>query len=72
MSPTTGIGAATILQSTAALAKVIKEEGISAESLRKYEDEMRSFAVPSIRGSFSWGTSLFGMKDVSDMVEVQA
>jgi 2-polyprenyl-6-methoxyphenol hydroxylase-like FAD-dependent oxidoreductase len=72
MSPTAGIGAATALRSTATLAKVIKEEGISAESLRNYEDEMRSFAVPSIKGSFSWGKSLFGMKNFGDMVEVQA
>lgn len=70
MSPTAGIGAVTALRSAAVLARVIKEEGISGESLRGYEDEMRVFAGNGIRGSLEWGKKLFGMKDVEDMVEV--
>lgn len=70
MSPTAGVGAVTALRSAASLAKIIAEEGISVDGLRKYEDEMREVAGTAIRMSFSGGKMLFGMREFSELKDV--
>jgi 2-polyprenyl-6-methoxyphenol hydroxylase-like FAD-dependent oxidoreductase len=44
MSPTAGVGAVTALCDAATLGKLLSEEGIKLESLRKYERLMREYA----------------------------
>jgi 2-polyprenyl-6-methoxyphenol hydroxylase-like FAD-dependent oxidoreductase len=71
MSPTAAVGAVIALKNVAVLARVLREEGVSGENLKRYEGEMRGPAEGSIKGSFAWGKALFGMKDVKDMMEVE-
>jgi hypothetical protein len=49
----------------------IREEGINAQGLRRYDDQMRGFAARSIGLSFFSGKLLFGMKETADQGEVQ-
>ncbi|TVY81593.1 putative FAD-dependent monooxygenase [Lachnellula suecica] len=60
MSPTAGVGSVTAIKSAAALIKCIKEGwlvggGVSIDSLKKYEDEMRVFAGDAVGKSFLGG-----------------
>jgi 2-polyprenyl-6-methoxyphenol hydroxylase-like FAD-dependent oxidoreductase len=71
ISPTAGIGAVTALRSAATLFKVLEKDGISKESLRKYEDEMREFANSAIRSAFTGGKIMFGMKSIEELAGEQ-
>lgn len=62
MSPCGGLGAVTALRDGALLAKVIGESGISAQSIGRYEDEMRGYAKTSVQGSFFGGKKIFGQR----------
>ncbi|KUJ17480.1 FAD/NAD(P)-binding domain-containing protein [Mollisia scopiformis] len=68
MSPTAGVGAVTALRSAAALFGAIEKDGISRDSLRKYEDEMREFAGASIRHAFFGGKLMFGMRSFEEII----
>jgi 2-polyprenyl-6-methoxyphenol hydroxylase-like FAD-dependent oxidoreductase len=67
MSPTSVVGAVSALRSAATLSKVLAEEGISAQSLRKYEDEMRQYTGEAIRKSVWGGKMLFGMRGFDEL-----
>jgi 2-polyprenyl-6-methoxyphenol hydroxylase-like FAD-dependent oxidoreductase len=67
MSPTSVVGAVSALRSAATLSKVLAEEGISAHSLRKYEDEMRQYTGEAIRKSVWGGKMLFGMRGFDEL-----
>jgi 2-polyprenyl-6-methoxyphenol hydroxylase-like FAD-dependent oxidoreductase len=67
MSPTSVVGAVSALRSAANLSKVLVEEGISAQSLRKYEDEMREYTGEAIRKSVWGGRMLFGMRGFDEL-----
>lgn len=53
MSPTAGVGTVTAVRSAAALTRAIREDGVTRESLTKYEKEMRAFASEAIQRSLS-------------------
>ena len=59
MSPCGGVGAATAIRDAAGLAKVIAEEGITAASIGKYEDQMRKYAAVGIQRSYFGGKRIF-------------
>jgi 2-polyprenyl-6-methoxyphenol hydroxylase-like FAD-dependent oxidoreductase len=67
MSPTSVVGAVSALRSAATLSKVLAEEGISAQSLRNYEDEMRQYTGEAIRKSVWGGKMLFGMRGFDEL-----
>lgn len=48
MLPTSGIGATTALRGVGSLLKAVTEEGITAESLAKFEKQMRVYAKEAI------------------------
>ena len=52
MSPTSGAGANTALKDSADLCRMIIEEGISAESVGKFEGQMREYAQKQIEMGF--------------------
>ena len=53
MSPTSGAGANTALKDSADLCRVIVEEGISAESIGRFEEQMRQYAQKQIELGFA-------------------
>ena len=67
MSPTAGVGAVTALRDAATLARILNEEGINIQSLRKYEALMRQYAGDAIRNSARGGKLLFGMRPFEDL-----
>jgi 2-polyprenyl-6-methoxyphenol hydroxylase-like FAD-dependent oxidoreductase len=67
MSPTSVVGAVSALRSAATLSKVLAEEGISAQSLKKYEDEMRQYTGEAIKKSVWGGKMLFGMRGFNEL-----
>jgi 2-polyprenyl-6-methoxyphenol hydroxylase-like FAD-dependent oxidoreductase len=67
MSPTSVVGAVSALRPAATLAKVLSEGGISTQSLRKYEDEMRQYAGEATRNSVWGGKMLFGMRGFDEL-----
>ncbi|CAF9938261.1 hypothetical protein IMSHALPRED_000734 [Imshaugia aleurites] len=70
MSPTAGIGATTALRDAAELARVLRDEGVSRESVGLYEDFMRLNAKQAITGSALGGKHLFGMRPFEELSEV--
>ncbi|KAI4127273.1 MAG: hypothetical protein LQ338_003277 [Usnochroma carphineum] len=62
MSPCGGVGAVTALRDAALLSKVISEDGITAESIGKYESEMRVYARQGIERSFFGGKKMFAQR----------
>ena len=67
MSPTSVVGAVSALRSAATLSKVLGEEGISAQILKKYEDQMRQYTGEAIRNSVWGGKMLFGMRGFDEL-----
>ncbi len=70
MSPTAGVGAVTALRDAATLAKLMEEEGVSAEGLEKYETSMRQDAKAAITRSQIGGSWLFGMRPFEELKPV--
>jgi 2-polyprenyl-6-methoxyphenol hydroxylase-like FAD-dependent oxidoreductase len=70
MSPTAGVGAVSALRDAATLSKFLGEEGVSVESLRKYETLMRNYAGEAIKHSARGGKMLFGMRSFDDLLHV--
>ncbi|MCJ1258520.1 hypothetical protein MMC24_006353 [Lignoscripta atroalba] len=62
MSPTGGVGAVTALRDGANLANILAEDGISAQSVGKYEEMMRSYAQLGIQRSYFGGKKIFGQR----------
>ena len=62
MSPTAGIGATSALRDAAMLAEVVRNEGVSKESVGRYEAFMRESAREGIQRSALGGRHLFGMR----------
>jgi prepilin-type processing-associated H-X9-DG protein len=60
MSPCGGVGAVTALRDAASLAKTITEQGISKQSIEKYETTMKEYAKASIERSYFGGKRMFG------------
>ncbi|MCJ1326149.1 hypothetical protein MMC10_002813 [Thelotrema lepadinum] len=67
MPPTGGIGATTALRDVGVLLKVLTEEGLSAESLTKYENEMRAYAADAINLSHMGGQKFFGIRPMGEL-----
>lgn len=59
MSPCGGVGAVSAIRDAAALAKIIADEGITAASIGKYEDQMRKHASVAIQRSYFVGKRMF-------------
>lgn len=70
MSPTAGIGATTALRDSAALARILREEGVTREGIGRYEDGMRETARDAVLKSQMGGKHLFGMRGFDGMEEV--
>lgn len=71
MSPSAGIGAMTALCDAAALAKVIRDEGMTREGIGRFEEGMREMAKEAVLKSQMGGKHLFGMMDFEGMEEVR-
>jgi 2-polyprenyl-6-methoxyphenol hydroxylase-like FAD-dependent oxidoreductase len=67
MSPTAGAGAGTALRDAAVLAKFLVDGGINAQSVGKYEEEMRVYAGEAIQRSTFGGKMMFGMRAFEDL-----
>lgn len=61
MSPTGGVGAVAALNDAVLLSKIISEEGVSINSIRKFEDRMREFAGVCIRRSMLAGSKMLDL-----------
>ena len=70
MSPTAGIGATTALRDAAMLAEVLSEEGITEESVGRYEEFMRGNAKEGISRSAMGGKHMFGMRAFEELGKV--
>jgi 2-polyprenyl-6-methoxyphenol hydroxylase-like FAD-dependent oxidoreductase len=62
MMPAGGSGAKCALMDAALLLKLIVDEGVSEETLRKYVDEMWEYALPAIQQSAMGAQLLLGFK----------
>ena len=62
MSPCGGVGAVTAIRDAALLSRIIGEEGISTESIGKYESEMRVYARKGIERSYFGGKKMFAQR----------
>jgi 2-polyprenyl-6-methoxyphenol hydroxylase-like FAD-dependent oxidoreductase len=62
MSPSGGLGASTALTDSAALSRILATDGLSTESIAKYEEAMRGYAGMSIRRSFRGGQVMFAQQ----------
>ncbi|PSR83009.1 hypothetical protein BD289DRAFT_483525 [Coniella lustricola] len=63
MSPAGGVGAVSALNDAVLLTRIIATEGISAESIRKFEDGMRAFAAACIGRSKLAGSKMLGLSN---------
>jgi 2-polyprenyl-6-methoxyphenol hydroxylase-like FAD-dependent oxidoreductase len=70
MLPSTASGAVTALRDAELLTKVIKEQGISKESIGMYEDEMRRYASEAVALSAKIGEVSFGLGSLKNAEEV--
>eukprot|EP01112_Ceratiomyxa_fruticulosa_P010196 TRINITY_DN268_c0_g1_i4.p1 TRINITY_DN268_c0_g1~~TRINITY_DN268_c0_g1_i4.p1 ORF type:complete len:410 (-),score=64.57 TRINITY_DN268_c0_g1_i4:288-1517(-) len=70
MSPTGGVGADTALRDAALLCSKI-QEGITAESIGKYEEMMRFYSKQAIISSARGGSKLFGQPDFKDCEHIK-
>jgi 2-polyprenyl-6-methoxyphenol hydroxylase-like FAD-dependent oxidoreductase len=61
MSPAGGVGAVAALYDSAALAEIIREDGVSQTSIGNYETKMREFSDVCIRRSYRGGGRLLNM-----------
>jgi len=71
MSPTGGAGANTALKDAANLCRVIVEEGISAESIGKFEEEMRVFVQKKIEGALINAKKLYNQPPFEECKRVE-
>ncbi|MCJ1385531.1 hypothetical protein MMC17_008654 [Xylographa soralifera] len=67
MSPSAGVGATTALRDAAMLSQILRDEGLSAQSLGKYEATMRQYAGEAIEMSVMGGKFLFGMQSFEEL-----
>ena len=67
MPPTGGIGATTALRDVAGLLRALTSDGLSAESLEKYEMEMRGYAAEAVRLSHGGGVHFFGLRPMEEL-----
>jgi 2-polyprenyl-6-methoxyphenol hydroxylase-like FAD-dependent oxidoreductase len=67
MSPTAGAGAGTALRDVANLVTALVEGGINAQSVGKYEEEMRIYAGEAIQRSTLGGKMMFGMRPFEEL-----
>lgn len=72
MSPTAGVGATTALRDAAMLAEVLREEGVTEESVGRYEGFMRGNAKEGISRSAMGGKHMFGMRAFEELAKVVA
>ncbi|MCJ1455672.1 hypothetical protein MMC28_006028 [Mycoblastus sanguinarius] len=70
MSPSAGVGATSALRDAANLMELLKDEGIKAESVGKYEGMMREYAGEAITRSSWGGKMLFGMRPFDELKTV--
>jgi 2-polyprenyl-6-methoxyphenol hydroxylase-like FAD-dependent oxidoreductase len=61
MSPSGGVGAVAALNDASVLAQIIAEEGISVQSIGKFEQIMRGFAEVCIKRSYVAGERMLNM-----------
>lgn len=61
MSPSGGVGAIAALNDAAVLSQIIAEEGISAQSIGKFEQIMRGFAEVCIKRSYAAGEKMLNI-----------
>lgn len=62
MAPTAAAGATTAVRDAALLASVLESDGVSLESMERFEKEMRGYASEPIRRSVFGGKMMFGMQ----------
>ena len=72
MPPTGGIGANTALQDSAALAAILKQDGVTLDAIKRYEVDMRARAIEAITQSLQGGKHMLGMKDWTEFKQVDA
>ena len=70
MSPTAGVGATTALRDAAVLADVLGDEGITTESVGRYEAFMRANGSQAISGSAVGGKHMFGMRPFEELSKI--
>ena len=71
ISPTAGVGAVTALRDAATLTQILEDEGISPQSLAKYEALMREYASEAIARAPIFGKVLFGMRPFEELSQVK-
>ncbi|KAH8585722.1 hypothetical protein B0O99DRAFT_530133 [Bisporella sp. PMI_857] len=69
MMPSTASGAVTALRDAELLTKLIEEQGISKESIGRYEEEMRKYASEAVALSAKIGEVSFGLGALKDSEE---
>ncbi len=70
MPPTGGIGANTAFRDAAKLVEIIKD-GVTKESIAKYEEDMRDNARTAMLGSFNGAKRMFDMKPMEQLEVVE-
>ena len=70
MEPSTASGAVTALKDAQNLSGLIKEQGVTKESIGKYEEEMREYASEAVATSAKVGQKIFGLGAIEDAEEV--
>lgn len=67
MSPSAAAGATTAFRDAATLTQLLRDEGIQAQSIGKYEQLMREYAGDAISRSFMGGKHLFNMRTFEEL-----
>ena len=62
MMPSTASGAVTSLRDAELLCSLIKDQGVSTETIAVYEEQMRSYATEAVTSSATTGFLFFGMR----------
>lgn len=70
MMPSTASGAVTALRDAELLSNLIRDQGVSKESIGKYENEMRQYASEAVAMSGKIGVMSFGLRALADSEEV--
>ncbi|MCJ1395122.1 hypothetical protein MMC18_008003 [Xylographa bjoerkii] len=70
MSPTGGAGANTAFVDAANLVEMIAGEGVSADSIGRYEAKMREYAKVAVAGSYMGGRKMYGQTPFEESEEI--
>jgi len=66
MMPSTASGAVTALRDAEALSSLIRDQGVSKETIGEYEEEMRKYAAEAVALSGKIGQMSFGLRALAD------